>query len=41
MPIRLAISLPSDRELLMERVLTEYDGAGSDHRPVVARIILE
>ena len=23
------------------RVLTEYDGAGSDHRPVVARIIVE
>ncbi len=23
------------------RVLTEFDGAGSDHRPVVARIILE
>lgn len=23
------------------RVLTEYDGAGSDHRPVVARLILE
>lgn len=23
------------------RVLTEYDGAGSDHRPVVARVIVE
>lgn len=35
------VFVSSDIAVTGMRVLTEYDGAGSDHRPVVARIILE
>lgn len=35
------VFVSSDITVTGMRVLTEYDGAGSDHRPVVARIILE
>ena len=41
MPIRLAISLPSDRELLMERVLTEYDSRGSRDAVVAAGVEID